>query len=221
MHLGAGQPRRAALCDAVRRRRCGNVAGTCGGADAALAAGRGVRLQRRRTRAAQRRPPDWALQDPTWERSGHTERGRDGERVPLPWGGDKPPYEFTTGDSSWLPMPDDWAALTVAAQERDAASTLSLYRRALSLRAATPALQGDDFQWLEAPPDCLAYRRGNVQVLVNACQSAGAASVRSGAAHLRPDGRRPAAPRRSQLVAVGVVTARTGPTRSGTVWWGR
>ena len=31
--------------------------------------------------------PDDALQDPTWERSGHTERGRDGERVPLPWSG--------------------------------------------------------------------------------------------------------------------------------------
>ena len=38
--------------------------------------------------------PDWALQDPTWERSGHTDRGRDGERVPLPWSGDTPPFGF-------------------------------------------------------------------------------------------------------------------------------
>ena len=29
--------------------------------------------------------PDDALQDPTWERSGHTDRGRDGCRVPIPW----------------------------------------------------------------------------------------------------------------------------------------
>ena len=29
--------------------------------------------------------PDEALQDPTWERSGHTERGRDRCRVPMPW----------------------------------------------------------------------------------------------------------------------------------------
>ena len=29
--------------------------------------------------------PEELLQDPTWERSGHTERGRDGCRVPLPW----------------------------------------------------------------------------------------------------------------------------------------
>ena len=41
--------------------------------------------------------PDEVLQDPVWERRGHTERGRDGERVPMPWGGEKPPYEFTTG----------------------------------------------------------------------------------------------------------------------------
>ena len=47
--------------------------------------------------------PDSALQDPTWERSGHTERGRDGERVPLPWNGSAPPYGFTTGTSTWLP----------------------------------------------------------------------------------------------------------------------
>ncbi|HEX2263923.1 MAG TPA: glycoside hydrolase family 13 protein, partial [Pseudonocardiaceae bacterium] len=32
--------------------------------------------------------PDWALQDPVWQRSGRTERGRDGCRVPLPWEGD-------------------------------------------------------------------------------------------------------------------------------------
>ena len=32
--------------------------------------------------------PDEALLDPTWERSGRTDRGRDGERVPLPWSGD-------------------------------------------------------------------------------------------------------------------------------------
>ncbi|ETJ38963.1 Alpha-amylase, partial [human gut metagenome] len=29
--------------------------------------------------------PDDVLQDPTWERSEHTDRGRDGCRVPIPW----------------------------------------------------------------------------------------------------------------------------------------
>ena len=31
--------------------------------------------------------PEDVLQDPTWERSGHTDRGRDGCRVPIPWPG--------------------------------------------------------------------------------------------------------------------------------------
>ena len=35
--------------------------------------------------------PDEVLQDPVWERSGRTERGRDGCRVPLPWSGAAPP----------------------------------------------------------------------------------------------------------------------------------
>ena len=85
--------------------------------------------------------PDWALQDPTWERSGHTERGRDGERVPLPWEGDTPPFGFSSGPATWLPLPASWRPLTVARQLDEVDSTLSLYRRALDYRAksATPA----------------------------------------------------------------------------------
>ena len=46
-------------------------------------------------------------QDPTWERSGHTDRGRDGCRVPLPWSGDAPPFGFGPDgvDAPWLPQP--------------------------------------------------------------------------------------------------------------------
>ena len=42
--------------------------------------------------------PEEVLQDPTWERSGHTVRGRDGCRVPLPWSGEAAP--FGSGRSS-------------------------------------------------------------------------------------------------------------------------
>jgi alpha-glucosidase len=112
--------------------------------------------------------PDWALQDPTWVRSGHTQRGRDGERVPLPWRGTTPPYGFSTAARTWLPMPADWAPLTVEAQERDPGSTLALYRAALALRRSHPDLTGEAFEWLAAPPDCLSFRRGSVTVLLNA-----------------------------------------------------
>ncbi|MEP7019535.1 MAG: glycoside hydrolase family 13 protein [Pseudonocardiales bacterium] len=117
--------------------------------------------------------PDWALQDPTWERTGHTQRGRDGERVPLPWGGTAPPYDFTTADTTWLPMPPDWAGLTVAAQDADPDSTLWLYRRALALRRTEDDLRLGAFSWADAPPDCLAYRRGDVTVMLNAGSAPG------------------------------------------------
>jgi alpha-glucosidase len=110
--------------------------------------------------------PDEVLQDPTWERSGHTKRGRDGERVPLPWDGEQSPYGFTTGDSTWLPMPSDWADLTVAAEAVDRASTLNLYRAALALRRSA-GIETADFSWQPAPAGCLSLRRGDVIVLVN------------------------------------------------------
>ncbi|MDQ3886857.1 MAG: DUF3459 domain-containing protein, partial [Actinomycetota bacterium] len=101
--------------------------------------------------------PDWALQDPVWERSGHVERGRDGCRVPVPWEGEAPPYGFSTAEQTWLPMPPDWAALSVEAQLEDPSSTLSLYRRALKLRREHH--QGEMPEWYGAPPGCLAFRR--------------------------------------------------------------
>jgi alpha-glucosidase len=103
--------------------------------------------------------PDEARQDPVWERSGHTERGRDGARVPLPWEGTGPPYGFSTTAQTWLPMPTDWADLTVAAQLEDPGSMLSLYRRALELRREHTGGAHAELQWYGAPEGCLAFRR--------------------------------------------------------------
>ena len=103
--------------------------------------------------------PDEVLQDPIWERSGHAERGRDGERVPMPWSGEKPPYDFSTAAKTWLPMPDSWADLTVETQLEDPDSTLSLYRRALELRHEHAGFRGDGLEWFSAPEGCLAFRR--------------------------------------------------------------
>ena len=54
--------------------------------------------------------PDDARQDPNWERSGHTERGRDGCRVPLPWLAGIDGLGFTDG-VPWLPQPDSFDAV--------------------------------------------------------------------------------------------------------------
>jgi alpha-glucosidase len=112
--------------------------------------------------------PDAVLQDPTWERSGHTERGRDGERVPMPWAGDQPPFGFTSAPQTWLPMPPEWRELTVARQWDDVDSTLSLYRRALDLRAKSQTLHTGGFDWVASPDGTLAFRRGDdITVAVN------------------------------------------------------
>ena len=113
--------------------------------------------------------PDDVLQDPTWKRSGYTERGRDGERVPLPWEGTEPPFGFSSSSQSWLPMPAEWRSFTVEAELGDPDSTLSLYRAALRLRSELPELHGSFFAWQQAPEGCLAYRRGpNLVVALNA-----------------------------------------------------
>ncbi|MFZ2509472.1 MAG: alpha-amylase family glycosyl hydrolase [Gordonia sp. (in: high G+C Gram-positive bacteria)] len=116
--------------------------------------------------------PDEALVDPVWHRSGGTVRGRDGCRVPLPWEGDQAPYGFSTAESTWLPMPDDWDRFTVETQLEDIDSTLSLYRQAIELRYARPELRGDAVDWYEAPAGCLAFRRpGGLICALNATDS--------------------------------------------------
>ncbi|WP_067829265.1 glycoside hydrolase family 13 protein [Nocardia inohanensis] len=112
--------------------------------------------------------PEEFLQDPAWERSGHTERGRDGCRVPLPWEGARSPFGFTTGDS-WLPIPPQWAQLTVEQQLERLDSMLSLYRMAIELRATRPEFAGPGLEWYGSPPGCLAFRRdGGLLCVLNA-----------------------------------------------------
>ncbi|SFK49844.1 glycoside hydrolase family 13 protein [Geodermatophilus ruber] len=105
--------------------------------------------------------PEEVLQDPTWVRSGRTARGRDGCRVPLPWSGDRPPFGFTAdGVTPWLPQPPGWQSLTVAAQQGDPASMLSLYRTALRLRRSLPGLADGPLTWRDLGEDVLAFDRG-------------------------------------------------------------
>ncbi|MGZ4437584.1 MAG: glycoside hydrolase family 13 protein [Nocardioidaceae bacterium] len=106
--------------------------------------------------------PEDVLQDPTWERSGRRDRGRDGCRVPIPWSGSRTPYGFSpegTDAAPWLPQPADWAGLTVEAEAGDPASMLELYRAALHARRAHPALGDGGLTWLELPDGALGFTR--------------------------------------------------------------
>jgi alpha-glucosidase len=112
--------------------------------------------------------PDAVLQDPRWERSGHTVRGRDGCRVPLPWHGHTPPFGFSTCADTWLPMPPDWEALTVDKQLADTESTLAFFQRALELRRTRVEFTGDRVEWLSAPRHALIFRHGGLVCALNA-----------------------------------------------------
>jgi alpha-glucosidase len=100
--------------------------------------------------------PDAVRRDPVFQRTGGTDPGRDGCRVPLPWSDASASLGFGPGPESWLPQPADWAALTVQRQNADPASMLSLYRAALHVRRAITG----DLTWLSTPDDVLAFRRG-------------------------------------------------------------
>lgn len=96
------------------------------------------------------------------------EVGRDGCRVPMPWAGDAPPYAFGPGAGQpWLPQPDDWAPMTVEAQTGDPGSTLEFYRAALAARREFATSAGDQVALLELGPDVLAFRRGELIVMLN------------------------------------------------------
>ncbi|CAM5304934.1 alpha-glucosidase [Streptomyces avidinii] len=106
--------------------------------------------------------PDEVLQDPTFVRSGGRDRGRDGCRVPLPWDAAGPSLGFSTPPAAarpWLPQPEQWAALSAAAQHEDPYSVLSLYREALALRATGPALLPETLEWADAGHDALCFDR--------------------------------------------------------------
>ncbi|KJK57946.1 glycoside hydrolase family 13 protein [Saccharothrix sp. ST-888] len=152
--------------------------------------------------------PDEVRQDPSFFRQAGQDGFRDGCRVPIPWSGTEAPYGFgpTAGGPSWLPQPAEWAELSVEAQTGDPTSTLELYRSALAVRRATPALgAGSEVTWLDGPEGTLTFRRDSVegsfvctvnttgeQVLLGApgrvlLSSAGSVEVNAGEAVLEAD----------------------------------
>jgi len=99
--------------------------------------------------------PDELREDPVWHRSGFTDRGRDGCRVPLPWSAEDGP--------SWLPRPANWQDFSVAAQTDDPESMLSLYREVFAQRRAIDG----DLEWLDLGENVLAFRRNTHTTIVN------------------------------------------------------
>lgn len=103
--------------------------------------------------------PDEARQDPAFFRSAGTEVGRDGCRVPLPWTRGGASFGFGENAAA-LPQPAWFGSLAVEVQARDPASTLALYRQALSLRRQLQT--AERLTWLDlGRDDVLAFLRPN------------------------------------------------------------
>ncbi|NCT90172.1 glycoside hydrolase family 13 protein [Cellulomonas sp. APG4] len=122
--------------------------------------------------------PDDERQDPTWWRSEHTERGRDGCRVPLPWEAQAPAYGFSPTGESWLSQPEAFGRYALDAQRGVAGSTYEVYRSALRLRREF-RLGSGSLAWVDGLPNCaadtvVAFVNREILVLTNI----GAAALR-------------------------------------------
>ena len=109
--------------------------------------------------------PTDVLDDPVWERSGHSEKGRDGCRVPIPWSKDGSSFGFGEG-GSWLPQPEWWGDYAVEAQDGIPGSTLELYRDAMRLRDEHLRDAGD-LTWLDDGDAVLSFQKGDIRCMVN------------------------------------------------------
>jgi maltose alpha-D-glucosyltransferase/alpha-amylase len=110
---------------------------------------------------------------------------RSGCRTPMQWD-DGPNAGFSAADPErlYLPIDPDPARPTVAAQEHDPDSTLSLVRRLIALRRATPALgaraatrvlhEGYPFAYLRGDSHLVVVNPRSESTTVNACDLSGA-----------------------------------------------
>jgi alpha-glucosidase len=110
-------------------------------------------------------PPD-RVRDPLGL-PGSARAGRDGARTPMRWD-TGPGAGFTAaGVDPWLPVGEE-PGVDVATQRDDPGSVLHLCRDAVRLRALTAELREGALIFLPAPPDVLAWRRGDsVTVALN------------------------------------------------------
>jgi alpha-glucosidase len=118
--------------------------------------------------------PEDRLEDPRWQMSNRTDKGRDGCRVPLPWRTSRESAFGFAGnhtlalDACWLPQPESWGDHSIEIQEKDPASSLNMYRRALDIRSEEVGLGDGEMEWIDLGSEVLALKRpGNFLCIVN------------------------------------------------------
>lgn len=101
-------------------------------------------------------PPE-AVQDPFEKQTPGLGLGRDPERTPMQWNGEKN-AGFTAG-TPWLPLPDDYATINVEAERDDPDSLFAMYRALLELRRSSAIRTGTYESWLESNEKVFGYLR--------------------------------------------------------------
>jgi alpha-glucosidase len=101
-------------------------------------------------------PPE-AIQDPVAHSLPGLGLGRDPERTPMQW--DASQHAGFSSARPWLPLADDFATQNVAVQDADPMSMLSLYRRLIEQRRATPALSVGAYRQIYVDDDLFIYAR--------------------------------------------------------------
>jgi alpha-glucosidase len=92
--------------------------------------------------------------------------GRDPCRTPMQWNAE--PHAGFSDSVPWLPVADDYPVVNVDAEDQDPKSMLTLYRRLLALRRASPALFAGKYEPVVMTGDLVAYvrRQGTQAFLV-------------------------------------------------------
>ncbi len=103
------------------------------------------------------------VQDPIGRIGWPKEIGRDGERTPMQWT-PGPLAGFTTGKTTWLPIPPSYKTHNVQVEEREPNSLFHFYTTLIRLRKDNAALRDGSVALVnENDPNVLAYVRKSPQ----------------------------------------------------------
>jgi alpha-glucosidase len=88
------------------------------------------------------------VKDPVGVTGWPKDKGRDGERTPMQWTGEKN-AGFSTAASTWLPVAADYKTVNVEAEKADPNSLLNWYMKLIEMRRKEPAIRDGSIVMLD------------------------------------------------------------------------
>jgi len=99
------------------------------------------------------------VKDPIGRLGWPKEKGRDGERLPMPWNADTD-AGFSTAKSTWLPVSPDYKTVNVSVENRNPNSLLSFYKALIKLRKQDEQLRDGEFVGVDVDnPNVISFLR--------------------------------------------------------------